>query len=284
MIDCHLGEARHQALVGLLVCDSHLQRLNAYLRDVEQEADQLDARPSMEIRWDQSSATLASQQSPVRLGALAAADRRRGTPIVSDWSHDDYLAYDETLSAYDTLHRWAQRVRRERMLARPIEQRPYRMPGATGVGPSCETQCVHESCGDLTWWWSGPARLDVASERKLLTDHLEWIVRQPWVRSFYRQVAKLREQLKATNGTSDPKPLPGRCPLPAAQGMCNGYLWDVKPLHTVGEWQGAGPSAVQCASCLERWEGGPQLALLAIEIDMQRTARAEDDEPMEPVA
>lgn len=242
IVYCHLGDGRHHADDGLLICVSHLQELNTYLRDVEEEAAHLDACPSAEMRLDEAAATLASQQSPVRLTAVAADDPRRGTPALSPWSHDDYLAYDETLSVYDTVHQWAQRVRNERDLR-------------------------------------APARLTVVTERQLLTAHLEWIATRVWVRPLYLRVRKLREQLKATNGTSDPKPLPGRCPLPGPDGICGGPLWDVKPLHTAGDWDGPGPTAVECASCLERWEGPQQLALLAISTDVAKREAAEGKVP-----
>jgi hypothetical protein len=63
----------------------------------------------------------------------------------------------------------------------------------------------------LTW----PERITVTSERKTLSAQLDWIAAQPWVDDLARDLRALRGQLKACNGTQDPRP-EGSCYLPTS--------------------------------------------------------------------
>lgn len=206
----------HQADPGLLICDRHLQELGAWLRDVEQEAVLLDARPSLAIDWNRGAqGGLASEQSPVRLDAAVLADRRRGTGHIADEQVDE-TALDDTPSVFETLHTWATEVRQD-----------------------CPRLKRHTAMA--------PERMDVHSERRLLTLHLDWVAAQEWVPDFRAQLRALREQLKAVNGTADPKPLHGRCPrFDDAGNECGGRLWPATPVHSSGGPAVPDTAAVTC--------------------------------------
>lgn len=240
---------KHEADPGLLTCDIHLQQLSGWLHDIEHEFGQLDTRPSMAIDWNESrSGSLASQQAPALLDPAALTDRRR-----REGSFDE-LSRDDTMSTFGTLHHWAARVRAERLLAVPTITWIEHVPG-TPPGPSCE-QCSHETCGHSRWLRDRPAPLDVGTERLVLSHQLGWIATQPWVVQLYLQLRRLRDQLKAANGTSDPKS-PGPCPTFDGEGNeCAGRLWLAAPVHSSGTFLDAAPNAVQCDHAAEhRWEG-----------------------------
>jgi hypothetical protein len=181
---CVIGERAHGADVGLL-CRGHLEKLGAILRDIEDQAAMLDARPSMQIRTGSGKGSLASERAPARLDVLVHTDRRRGTG--KSETDDDALAAGETLPILDVLHSWARIVREERDLA-------------------------------------DPETVTVTGERDVLSRHLEWVAEQAWVDEAYGDLRKLLGQLKGSNGTQDDKPV-GRCYLPADVGECGGPIW-----------------------------------------------------------
>jgi hypothetical protein len=263
---CLLGLWKHRPSAGLLTCQRHFDDLAAWLIDVESEARKLDARPSMEIRWDQTGGgSLAFERAPVRINVTVATDRRH----ILDSEVDHPAGFDRSgmLSAYETLHRYAQMVREQRSLAIPTVQWAERTPGWTVLGPYCDPPCRHETCG---WWWRDrPAHLDVASERQVLSRHLEWIAGQPWVAQLNADVRLLRTQLQEANGTSDPKPLPGRCPrFDDATNVCDGRLWPVKPTHSTGTFITTEMDSVYAVQCerdhRHRWEGRDLIRLSLI--------------------
>jgi hypothetical protein len=181
------GRAEHPADEGLMVCWKHLERLAVMLREVEDQAVMLDARPSMMVRTDSGKGSLASERAPARLDVLVHRDHRRGTG--KSETDDDAHAAGDTLPILDVLHSWARVVREERDLA-------------------------------------SPERVTVSGERDLLTRHLEWVCAQPWVDEAYSDIRTLAGQLKSSNGTNAIRPKAvGVCPTLLEDGECGGRLW-----------------------------------------------------------
>lgn len=299
---CVAGGKPHPPATGTQLCTHHFTELGNWLREIEREAELQVFNPDRPEEWaalpsmQQVTAedgghggTLASERAPARLGPLVHADPRRGDPTRSAYRRHGYspardeLAYDPTPSAIDTLHKWAQKVRTDP--ARLLTERTVDVAldwwwRPAGHGPVCDGPCDHESCGQwIPVTDTVRAEPTVAGERQLLTRQLDWISEQPWAATFYRDIRRLRSALQHTNGTGGPRPLPGKCPnlidVDGKQTECGGPLWPVKPAHTSGEdvWTGSAPSAVQCASCTERWEGAGPLARLALILEAASRTR-----------
>lgn len=273
MTSCTIPGRPHQAEAGLLVCRHHLDQMAGWLHDVEREVLQLDARPSMAIVWDRRGGTLASHQAPARLDAVALGDRRR--VFADQVRHPAGFDPAGTLSIYGTLHGYAMLVRDGRLIDRPTRFAVERIAG-TGHGPFC-ADCRHGSCQRMRWRHRIALPLTVATERQLLTRHLDWCAGQPWARDLWRDLRDLRDQLGAVNGTSDPRPLPGRCPWLVGVDECGGALWPVTPKHTSGALVHAGEEVVQAVECntnpTHRWED-KALIRLALILDQQKEQTA----------
>jgi hypothetical protein len=276
----HVTDGQGKPISGLL-CEHHFDALARILRDIEREAalsqvtesgqrlPNLDPVPSMQIRWDRSGGSLASQQAPARLDVLVHTDHRHGTGKSED--DDDLRAAGLTASVLVVLHAWADHVRREHHLTRATTT--VRLGWARSPrGPVCPRPCRHDTCGR---WITDtiPAAPTITGERNLLTRQLPWIARQDWVGDMYRDLRQLRDQLRRANGTAPDDPLPGRCPNMINGRECGGPLWPVKPKHTSGQaWTGSTPSSVRCSACRQRWEGPSNLARLALIIETQSRA------------
>lgn len=203
---CVIGQREHAAHVGYL-CRGHLEKLGGILRDIEDEALHLDARPSMAIRTGSGGGSLASERSPARLDVLVHNDPRSrlaGTrlpgPACPQCWHDSCTdirawldAYDagagELRSILDVLGSWAALVREERDFV-------------------------------------PPDTVTLTGERDLLSRQLEWVAEQPWVDEAYDDLRKLLVQLKGSNGTNPVrKKAVGICPTLLDEGECGGRLW-----------------------------------------------------------
>lgn len=185
---CPIGHRPHRAHDGMLVCAHHYDLLGQTLTDIETHAELLDTQPSLAIRLDSSGGGLASQLAPVNLDKVVARDGRRGAAGLGRQDADP-LAHDDTPSAIETLHSWARVVREERQL--------------TDTGP-----------------------VTVASERRTLTFHLDWIARQPWVDEAWSELRHLRTHLMALNHDADERVRSvGSCPTLTSDGECGGRLW-----------------------------------------------------------
>jgi hypothetical protein len=208
-------EAEHGYL-----CVGCFERVAEWLHDVENEAAILSAVKSMAIATGNRGAGLASQRSPARLDVVVLTDPRSypyaprtNGPACRDCWHGTCMAMrawenaraaqaDGLLSIFGVLGSWARLVREER---------------------------------NLEW----PAEVTVTSERRTLSSHLDWVSDQPWVDEFVGDLRTLRTQLKAANGTNEPRKKPvGICPTLLASGECGGRLW---PNERLGE--------VVCESC-----------------------------------
>jgi len=248
---CVICTADKAAVVGLL-CAGHHSRLASMLRDVEDEACHLDARPSMQQRMDSGKGSLASERAPVRLEVVVLNDRRTrgagqrppGPHCVECWhgSCEDIRAWldaqaagaVQAMSILDVLGSWARLVREERDLAEPDS-------------------------------------VTITGERDLLTRQLDWVAAQPWVDEAYSDLRTLLGQLRSANGTTPEKPA-GRCPDLITGSDCGGPVWV----------DGAAGHAY-CSRCRRTWDGR-ELNRLGLILEAQRREaarpRADDGEPM----
>lgn len=257
--NCVIGAKPHQADVGYL-CERHFQQLGHMLRDIEDEAIQLEVRPTLAVSYDQSSGGLASEQSPIRITAKALRDPRRGTGVTRGRDLDE-LAWDSTPSALETLHSRARTVREERHMSVPtvtvILDRDKRPEGL--AGPICARFCGHDSCGPwITDTVLAPATL--SGERDLLTRQLPWIAAQPWVDEFHDELRSLLSALRRANNTVQRSV--GVCESLQPDGsMCDGDVWDVliRPDGSIERGSGhAGRDdepGFRCGKCRRVWTG-----------------------------
>lgn len=261
---CVIGAKPHSAEIGYL-CRHHLDRLATMLREIEDEATHLDARPSMAMRTGGGRGSLASERAPARLDVLAFLD-----PQTRQWTRD--------------------------------EQPRYTPPAPKAYGPWC-LFCNHETCvawrtgrprdlhddeadagsdrlmstlGVLNGWarviredrdLEPPERVTITGERDTLSRHLEWCAAQPFIDEMYAELRQLRAALKSLNGNEDDKPV-GRCYLPTDDGECGGPIWidDV-----------AGHA--HCGKCGQTWDGN-QLYRLQFELELMKRPKGEDGQPM----
>jgi hypothetical protein len=225
--------------------------------------------------------TPAFQQTPVRLDPIVLRDHRQGEGWSED--HDDVLAAGGTASVVAVLNKHANRVRAGRDIEIPLIWVVDLIPGRPAPDfPICSAPCVHKECRAYAWWRSSPVPPTITAEAQLLGKHAAWIAGHPpvggkdWIAEFHHDVRALRAQLQQANGTSQPKPIPGRCPVQLSPGQeCGGPLWPTKPKYTSGEekWTGSAPSAIRCASCDARWQGAGPIARLALILETQRKAK-----------
>jgi len=196
-------------------CDPCLDRLAQQLHDIEREATILSAAPSLARPNGTRGGTLASERAPARLEVLALTDPRSWShsprplgPACPDCWHDtcqDIRRWQDAYDAHATnlpsplavLGMWARLVREDR---------------------------------DLAW----PEQVTLASERKTLATHLEWLAAQPYVDEFADDLRRLGRALQRANGSGPvPRKPVGACPTLYDDGECGGQLWPVNENRTV---------------------------------------------------
>jgi hypothetical protein len=237
---CVIGSKPHGADHGLL-CSNHETILRNTLREIEFEAEHLDAVPSMAVRLGGGHGGLASERANGRLTVVAMNDKRTtphgarpaGPACHSCW-HDTCMiirrwqdAYDaqavEIMSVLGTLYGWGRVVRVER---------------------------------DMT----GPERITVSGERDFLDRNIPWIAEQPWVDELYGDARKLLGQLHGANATGPDKPYCA-CPVITNGEPCRGEVWVHDELQPVWRrypdrcsraWEQA-PGAAVCDTCGAKW-------------------------------
>lgn len=252
---CAANGKPHLAEPGSQLCRNHTDELGEWLHDVEREYSQLEAAPSLQGNWDGArSGSLASHQTPARLGALVHLDPRH----VQASELTGPAGVDGTLSALGTLSSWVDFIRSERDLTPPGRWTVERIPGRPGP---FHDDCEHTSCRWLRYRNFRRDRRTVAGERQFLSRHLEWAASQPWAGDLWNQVRVLRRQLQSVNGTGEPR-ISGSCP------ECGGHLHSVKPEHTSGTLVHVGASLLQAVECERdpghRWESHHLLRLALI--------------------
>lgn len=253
----------HRAHDGMLICRHHLENLGRLLREAETEAAELVIAPSLAVAYDTGrSGSLASQKAPVRLEPLVLTDRRRGTGVTLHRDLDEH-GWDDTPSVLETLHAWARQVRDERLLGTPAESWTDCVDRYTPRrhGPAYGLPCRHPDCSGATFTRTVPIPPTIGSERQLLTRHLDWIARQPWVDDFHTELHDLVTALKRANNSQE-TPV-GICEtlLPGGE-LCDGQVWHVliKPDGTVVRAARTAPSpddepGFRCGRCRRVWTG-----------------------------
>jgi hypothetical protein len=270
--NCAIGDKPHTADVGYL-CEAHLQKLADTLRQIEDEAQHLDARPSMAIRTGSGGGSLTSERAPVRLDVLAFRD-----PQTKRWTRDAEPRYTPPppksfgpwclFCDHETCTAWRAGRRRD-LHDDEHDAGSDRLMSVLGVLHDW-ARCVREE-RDLT----PPEHVTVVGERATLTRNLDWLAGQSYVDEFYGDMRELLSGLQSLNGTQPEKPV-GRCYLPAEDGECNGPIW----LETVA-------GHAHCGRCGAMWDGA-QLARLQWELDQARAEanrpRTVDGRPMQTAA
>jgi hypothetical protein len=155
--------------------------------------------------------TLAGQRNVGRLDVMALRAPRRGTGRIS---HDDADPWglDDTPSVYATLHAYAEMVRA------PEEEGGRDLVQPVRHVPACLFPCMHRACV-LGIGHAVPVPLTVATERRLLATHLDWILGQDWAGEFFDDIRDLWQRLRSANGHAAPSPRVRRlhAPCPSCQ-------------------------------------------------------------------
>lgn len=257
---CAVPGRNHHAEDGLYICRNHLDELAGWLYDIDTEVVRLDARPTLQGNWDGArGGRLASHQAPAKINSIVHADRRH----VSSRDLTSPVGLDGTLSAFGTLHMWADEIRDGRSLQHPGQW----VTEQIAPGPVCAT-CEHYSCRRMVSRHFKREQLTVASERLFLSRHLEWAAHQPSIGQLFDDIRTLRGQLQAVNGTGPPK-IRGHCPEPD----CRGLLQVVKPKHSSGLFVHVGDDLLEAVECERdanhRWEA-QHLIRLSVILEEQR--------------
>lgn len=264
---CVVGSKVHSASHGYL-CDAHAQRLRATLRAIEDEAEHLDAVPSMAIRLGSGHSGLASERANGRLTVVAMDDKRTTAhgprpagPACHECWHDTCMiirrwqdALDsqalEIMSVLGTLHGWGRVVRDERKM-------------------------------------SGPEHVTISGERDWLDRQLPWCCEQPWIDDMYDDLTKLLGQIQGANSTGPDKPY-SACPVITDAGHCHGEVWVHDELQPVWRrypdrcsrtWEQA-PGAAVCDTCGASWKtpGEKQRLRLMVEQAATEAERPETED------
>lgn len=201
------GCARSPA-AGALLCALDVRRLGDWLAQLQQEYELLSAVPSTQGRdvGSISGGTLAAQRSPGSTHVMALRSRYRGTGRIG-WEDADAWGLDDTPSVYSTLASYAELVREGRELTPPRMDLNY-VRSARPLGPVCDPdgpRCGHHTCEVWTFRANVAAPLTVATERRLLAVHLDWIIGQDWAGEFHDDIRALWSALRSANGAGGGK-------------------------------------------------------------------------------
>lgn len=190
---CAASSCTRPAAPGAVLCAPDITRLGDWIARLGTEYELLSAAPSMQGREFGSigGGRLASQRSPGNDHVMAMRDGRRGTGRIG-WEDADPWGVDDTPSVFATLHTYAEMVREGRELLAPVR-----------YVPACATDCPHRSCH---LGRGRPVRvpLTVATERKTLATHLDWILGQEWAGEFHDEIRGLWAVLRRANGHAAP--------------------------------------------------------------------------------
>lgn len=264
---CLLGD--HPPAAGLFVCEHHRQEMSRTLRDIENEALDVSATPSLAVAYDSAGGGApAFEKAPVRTDAVVLLDRRRGTGVTlrpGRTVDDDFdeTGWDDTPSVLETLHAWARLVRDERCLGTPattVIDCADRQLGTPLHGPAYGLPCWHPACSGLAWPRTIPTPATVHSERALLTKHLDWCCAQPWVDELHQELHDLLAALRRTNNTLITSV--GSCESVRPDGsLCDGRVWHViiKPDGTIQRGESSSnpddEPGFRCGTCRRVWTG-----------------------------
>jgi hypothetical protein len=200
--ECAAATCTRPAAPGHVLCRSDGEKLGQWLAQLLDEVAMLDATPSMAGREPGTGGPggLASQRSVGNLDVMVLRDRRSRARDAED------LDGNAGRSAYEILSSYAAVVRDERQLVRSTVDLAYRRRAAP-PGPVCDVDappCGHHTCEVWTFRAVVTPRLTVASERRVLADHLDWILSREWAGEFYDEMRQLWALLRRVNGHPRP--------------------------------------------------------------------------------
>jgi hypothetical protein len=267
---CALTTCTNQPAPPLQLCRGHAAKIGQWLADLDRLYTTLD--PGLTLAQDHDGGrggTLASQRAPGRLAIMTLTDRRTTTggptypgPVCPNCRHDtctdmrpalEALESHTTraLSVLEVLHAFAEEVREARELAAPstsVIDCVDRMPGTRPHGPAYGLPCWHPTCRGVTGRRVIPLPPTVASERRLLATHLDWLLAQgDTAARFYGEIADVHSQLLTAHGHRRPRPA-ARCWVPVPGGTCDGPVW-------------AGRGSAHCSRCGTSWAGAEFLRI-----------------------
>ncbi|WP_157936898.1 hypothetical protein [Geodermatophilus chilensis] len=226
---CAAATCTRPAGPGHSLCRPDAEKLGQWLAQLLDEVAMLDATPSMAGREPGTGGPggLASQRSVGNLDVMVLRTPRRGTGRIA-YDDADEWGLDATPSVLDTLGSYAALVRDARQLVRPTQALAYRRRAAP-PGPVCDVDappCGHHTCEVWTFRAVVTPRLTVASERRVLADHLGWVLAQDWAGEFYDEMRALWGLLRAANGRPRPQGR-ARCRETVGGQPCGGTVrWD----------------------------------------------------------
>lgn len=189
---CAAASCTRPAAAGML-CAADERRLGDWLAQIGSEYELLSAAPSMQGRevGTIGGTSLTSQRSPGNTHVMAMRDPRRGTGYIGD---GDPWGIDNTPSVFATLASYADRVREGRDLSLPVRH-----------VDACRMPCMHRACmigiGHVV-----TVPLTVATERRLLAAHLDWILGQDFAGEFFDEIRGLFAALRRANGHASTRP------------------------------------------------------------------------------
>lgn len=253
---CAATGCGHNQAPGAILCAVDVRRLGDMLAQLGTEYELLCAVPSMQGRevGTIGGSTLAGQRSPLRLDVAALRSRYRGTGRIG-WEDADAWGLDDTPSVYSTLATYAEQVREARQLTGPRMDLAY-VRAARPLGPVCDPagpRCGHHTCEVWTFRANVAAPLTVATERRLLATHLDWICGQDWAGEFFDDVQTLWVALRSANGAGGGGGRRGvRCRATVHGQVCGGPV-------TLAD------GAARCGTC-GTTTSGPDLLRVAAEV------------------
>lgn len=195
---CGANGCTRPAGAGATICARDTDRLGQWLAQLGTEYERLSAAPSMQGREPGTGGGggLASERSVGSLGVMVLRDRRSRERDAEDADGNGGRGVEEVLFAR------AAEVREGRQLVRERRRLPAVRVAGGAEGPVCADWCDHDTCRDGTMRATALVPLTVLSERKLLSDHLEWILTQEWAGEFFDEIRALWGLLRAANGHS----------------------------------------------------------------------------------
>lgn len=219
-----------------VLCGQHVEKFGLYVSQLGAMFDRLDAAPSMQGKDPDAVGSSGGLKSHRNVGDHAVMSLRDARTAADP---DDPLR-----SVLATLAGWADAVRAGRDLTSPTRQVVIRLRDKRNPGALCEamarafrgqaTPCRHDSCRDGVILHTVWADLTVATERRLLSDHLGWLVQQPWAGDAFEEIRAVWGLLEAATE--------GRRPRRTAVCACGGRI-------TVTAM------VAECGGCGARWEG-----------------------------
>lgn len=207
---CRAGQCGHEQDHGAQLCRRHVNDVGQHLAQLEGLYDRLDAVPSMQGREPNSgtSGALAAHRS---VGNLDVMVMRDGRSRAGDGGPDG----NKTRGVLETLAYWAGHLRAARGLVTARQQLPPVRVTGLHYGPVCDTWCAHDTCRAATLRGTTDVRRTVRTERKLLADHLDWILAQDCAGQFADDIRAVWAQLRSAVGDTERK---AKVPCPDCGG------------------------------------------------------------------